>query len=323
MDLFDVPLIKPNINQGDSLIDEPSSASNYDIEDNPSFESHISDSLYYTENTGQISKFLVTEESKQASNEKIENDSEDSEMKQSETSKLMVFNDYSDSPVKSSINFIEYTEFNTRKAEKTHSFDETRYEIVTNSSQIKEKTLKAAKSSQTSSSPIKIIENSSRSIDEGPEISNSSPSPNEKTPKMMKTNPRNLKLDLKSINKSINSRINRKELNFTTPLVVSPEPWKSARDSVKSLRESIPFSIVSSRSNFELEILHSDRFSTRKRLGFIENELEKTQQKIRFLNSQMIESEKKYFIEKSQKVSENHYEKMRLDIQEIKNVIFT
>ena len=229
MDLFEIPILKPEHNSGDSLIDEPSSMSCYDINSNDSYHSNISESLEYTENTGKNSKSIETEESKQLQNENNINCSSYSDMKQSETSKFITFNEYSEMPSKS-MNFIEYTEFNTRKADKTHSFDDTRYEIAGNSYHGKENFLNSPKESQTLKSPINIIENSSQTYEEEQDFRPVSHSPSQKTPKMMKTNPRSLKLDLHNINKSLRSSNEKKELNIIPPLVVSPEPRMSYRE---------------------------------------------------------------------------------------------
>ena len=305
--------------------------SNYDINSNDSYHSNISESLEYTENTGQNSKIIETEESKQAENENNVNCSNYSDMKQSETSKFITFNEYSEMPSKS-MNFIEYTEFNTRKADKTHSFDDTRYEIAANSFHGKEKLVNLPKASQTSKSPIKIIESSSQTYDEEKDFRPVSHSPIQKTPKMMKTNPRSLKLDLHNINKSLRSSNERKELNITAPLVVSPEPRKSYRESylssyrepyreaAHSYRQSLNTALTSNRYQVDLDLLYSDQMTARKRLKFIEVELEKVYRKMENLKSQLLENEKANFIERSQKQSEINYAKIKVEVLDIKNV---
>lgn len=338
MDLFDIPIIKPEVNSGDSFIDEPSSISHHEVNSSGSFHSQINNSLEYIENTDRNYRFNETEESNQDLYEKNLDCSSYSDIKQSETSKFITFNEYSEMPSKS-MNFIEYTEFSTKKADKTHSFDDTRYEIASNPIQVKENLVRLPKASQTSASPIKIIESASQTCEEEQDYRSVSNSPVQKTPKMMKTNPRNLKLDLKNINKSIRASIERKELNITAPLVISPEPRKSCRESLResyqhsyretykessqSLRHSLNAPLSSTRYQIDLDILYSDQMTARKRLNFIEIELEKAQQKMKYLNSQLLENEKSNFIEKSQRLSEINYSKLKVEVLDIKNVKFT
>ena len=291
--------------------------------------------MEYIESTGRNCEVNETEESNQDLYEIKLNYSSDSDVGQCETSKFITYSQYTDKPSKS-INFIEYTEYNTRKVDKSHSLDDTIYEIATNSIQAKEKLVRVPKTRQTSKSPIKIIDSANQTCVEEQDWRPVSHSPIQKTPEMMKTNPRSLILDLKNINKSVRTSIERKELNITAPLVILPEPRKSYKESFRdqyqhsyretykdftqSLRRSLDAPLSSTRYRIDLDILHSDQMTARKRLNLIEVELERAQQKMKYLSNQLLENEKSNFIERSQRLSEINYSKIKFEVLDIKNV---
>lgn len=315
MDLFDIPLLKPAKHLGDCLIDEPSSPSNCESEDPIETFNYTENLSQSFSNIGNDEKVLKTEEFKLENLGKCLNSMEDSEFKQDETSKIANFSEFSknfESYSDRNLQFIEYAEFNVQKVKKVHDFDDTRYEIEKIPSQL------VNTSENNPDISLSLLQKSSKSPirSESPTIKQQS------MPKVLESNKR-LKLTSQSLNKSnVNtSNTDRKELNFTVPLIIAPESKTSPRglnseSRLSSDRSFFPYFQPKS----DQELLEDDRITAKKRLLYIELELEKAFQKISYLKNELVQNEKSNFIERSQKISEIHYTEMQLEVFDLKNV---
>lgn len=327
MDLFRIPILRPIKHLGDSFINEPSSPSSYglgEVDKSNSSSENLNQSFNYTGNTEKCEKIFETEEFKVETLENVTFMNEDPEFNQDETSKIADFSELSKNSqglIQKHLQFIEYAEFNIQKANKTNDFDDTKYEIVRNQSSISKsedfiQDLGLSTLKKSSDSPIRS---------ESPTIKQ------QNMPKLLETH-KKLKLDLQKLNKTDSKTWNtdRKELNFTVPMAVLPEIKTSPRhfkqvnsntEQFFSSTEQLLFSYHHSKT--DKEILEDDRMSAKKRLYFVELELEKAQQKLNYLKNELIQNEKNNFIENSQKLSDINYSKMKLEVFDIKNVKFT
>ncbi|OMJ91905.1 hypothetical protein SteCoe_5465 [Stentor coeruleus] len=125
-------------------------------------------------------------------------------------------------------------------------------------------------------------------------------------------------LHFSRLEKNLDKRANS-PLNYTNSVMYSPEPYYTERRPI-DFNNSQPY--YTSRYNLpynNTDFLHKEIFLAKQRLTSSEFGLKSAEQKINLLKSELSEAQRKNFLELSQRLSEVNYDKLRLEVVDLKN----